>query len=283
MRVRNVRIKSWADLLALEPQWSSDIFRGQSDASWPLESSLARAVRKGWSMGRQDEKDEVYAEYWSVSKFQRRAHYYLQHLPPVADYVAWLSVMQHHGAPTRLVDFTRSLYVALYFAIIDAEAEAAVWMLDEAWLMDCGCEFARKRGIETPDECLRDTRLENIYKAANSVLTDERAGIMRHDQAIESCVLLCDPVFEIPRLSLQQGRFLMQTSLYESFLENLLATGALAREKTWRKPPVTRILIPRSLRSEFLRHLEVMNISAETLFPGIDGFARSLIQKEMMN
>jgi hypothetical protein len=47
----------------------------------------------------------------------------------------WYFLMQHCGAPTRLLDWTEGALLALYFAIRDARrVDAAVWVLDPWWL-----------------------------------------------------------------------------------------------------------------------------------------------------
>ncbi len=101
--------------------WS---FRGQGRASWGLKTSLERAVR---GLSAADD-----AEEYSLRCFKRYAHHYVSNLPSDDDMPEWLALMQHFGAPTRLLDFTRSPYVALYFALkdlVDGD-ECAVWAVN---------------------------------------------------------------------------------------------------------------------------------------------------------
>src|SRR5216684_3693164 len=59
-----------------------------------------------------------------------QAHLFLAHVPDDADSFHWLALMQHHGAPTRLLDFTWSPYVAAFFALERATSDAAIWAIN---------------------------------------------------------------------------------------------------------------------------------------------------------
>ena len=54
----------------------------------------------------------VKEEYWGSQEkrilriFQRKGHLFLTHIPDRLDIFQWLALMQHYGAPTRLLDFT---------------------------------------------------------------------------------------------------------------------------------------------------------------------------------
>jgi hypothetical protein len=99
-------VNTWGDFEAAVR--SSDLrgwaYRGQGSADWPVESSLSRHLRtysihpKAWAI----------QERRILSLFKRKAHLFLDHIPAESDYFHWLGLMQHHGAPTRLIDFTWS-------------------------------------------------------------------------------------------------------------------------------------------------------------------------------
>jgi hypothetical protein len=79
-------------------------FRGQANASWPLEPGLFR----------QEQVNLRYVENGLFHHFQLVAPEYHQNHRNAFD---WLCLMQHYGLPTRLIDWTENLLTAVYFAV----------------------------------------------------------------------------------------------------------------------------------------------------------------------
>jgi hypothetical protein len=96
-------------------------FRGQRDASWPLSTSLERAVASSIPVD--------LAEKTLLRRFEPGAYPYLT--PPLipSERMGWLTLMQHYGAPTRLLDWTLSPYVAAFFALEHYSTDCTVWAL----------------------------------------------------------------------------------------------------------------------------------------------------------
>ncbi len=99
-------------------------FRGHRSAIWDVQPSVWRPEFKG------KERD-------LTNRFRSRAGTRHQALPAYEDSATWLSLMQHYGLPTRLLDWTRSPLIAAYFAleryIYEKKAtrqDAAIWILE---------------------------------------------------------------------------------------------------------------------------------------------------------
>lgn len=115
--------REWADAF-LPARWC---FRGHADSAWGLRPTLERLIR-GNHTGRGVNPVEV--ESILMRKFRRQVRHFLAETPPDDDLVGWFALMQHHGAPTRLLDFTLSPYVALFFAMLGSMPNtgcASVW------------------------------------------------------------------------------------------------------------------------------------------------------------
>ena len=103
----------WDDFLRKVGALPRSVFyRGQSDDEQPLNSSFDRAVEVSQPLVR----DRWLYETALLREFRRRAHHYVPDAPAHDDLLEWLALMRHWGAPTRLVDFTYSHYIAAYFA-----------------------------------------------------------------------------------------------------------------------------------------------------------------------
>jgi len=127
---RVFRLTSWDAFLKLviHPPYSNWAFRGERDERWPLYSSLSRYLQNF----------HVHPDAWPEQEarilriFKRKAHHFLERPPDWKDDFQWLALMQHHGAPTRLIDFTWSPYVAAFFALERTVDDGVVWAMNPA-------------------------------------------------------------------------------------------------------------------------------------------------------
>jgi hypothetical protein len=254
------QISSWDALYVAYTAFGKDvrrwIFRGQKLAKWGLETSLERTVRR---FGHPSTLTPT-IEDGVIRRFQRQTHHYTVDVPKKDSLLEWLSLMQHHGAPTRLQDWTYSFFVACFFAIEDTEEDAAIWALD--------------RTVTDP------AVLQSVPSGARSCIDetgyiDTRAcfaEIFKRNPAVPM-VSPVNPFRVNQRLVIQQGIFLCPGDVASSFEENLAAVLPRPPHQSLRK-----LVIDGSaqVRTELLWQLQRMNMNRATLFPGLDGFAASL-------
>jgi len=122
----NKRIASISDLItelkaAVDPNRGPAWFRGHANAMWKLQPHYDRLT-------------SPMKEMELVNKFRQNANLLLTHAPHTPYDFGWMFLMQHYGVPTRLLDWTESPLVALYFAVEDRnpahyKKDAAVWIL----------------------------------------------------------------------------------------------------------------------------------------------------------
>ena len=96
-------------------------YRGHRDASW----TLTPTVKRGYT---EDERNLTH-------RFRSRAGIRHGQIPAYGDLASWLALMQHYGLPTKLLDWSRSPMVALFFALENAwrykdHIDACIWILE---------------------------------------------------------------------------------------------------------------------------------------------------------
>jgi len=107
-------------------------YRGHGNDTWRLESTLLRAMKK--QKGFHDlESFKKSKALWNLEKriLEKFRAYAIPHINslPQND-LAWLALGQHHGLPTRLIDWTENPLVALFFALNQSsQTNSVVWAI----------------------------------------------------------------------------------------------------------------------------------------------------------
>jgi hypothetical protein len=254
-----------------EHRWA---FRGQASADWKLEPSIERLQRAYFNTFK------IEAEGYVRRAFKRRAHHYMQYLPGDREELEWMALMRHHGAPTRLLDWTRSPYVAAFFAIAEASegVESAIWAIDIEAVKNEAIHMLNQSGVIAEPE-------KGNFSFSDPQVFDQ---VFLHETS-PAIVAPVQPLRTNERATSQQGLFLCPNPSiwgFEFALKQLLKsdrdrTEAWCREHEPEEEPIKaarlfKLCIAPQARRELLRELYRMNINYATLFPGLDGFARSL-------
>jgi hypothetical protein len=248
---------SWERLVELENEFGTKgrwAFRGHRDEGWELESTLERAIRRF----NVSDRSQIQIEAGLIRQFSRRAHHHMPDPPAQREWVEWLALMQHHGAPTRLLDFTYSFYVALFFALeeMDREGKSALWAIDIDWTDERLQGILENDVYETFTNTDRNARNETVF---GSLLGNQKR-----------MAFFINPYRLNQRLSIQQGVFLCPGDISHTIVENLDALG----DAGWGIQKI-KIELSRSEYQKCIRKLIRMNMTRATLFPGLDGFAMS--------
>jgi hypothetical protein len=259
------KIRTLAQLAAVHagirdsfPKDTRLIFRGAA-AGHELKTSLERACEDlDGNLAQASAREE------SIEReFQRRYHHYVSDVPERSHGLEWLAAMQHYGAPTRLLDWTYSIYIAAYFAAESAnrgKKDAVIWMMSGTWATAASNALFRKHH-GTPLSAIRSR--------------DDEKGFMGNLRDIRAkpvaCVVPASPYRLNERLTIQKGTFMLAGDVTQSFVQNLRAMAGWDDGKN-----LAKYVVPKSLVTGFLEELYHMGITRAVLFPGLDGFAASL-------
>ena len=167
----------------------------------------------------------------------------------------WLALAQHHGLPTRLLDWTFSPFVALHFATSDSKkinCDGAVWLVNFKEIHNA-----------LPEKFKDAIKKEGSYVFTVKLLSETAANIEEFDKMGNPFALF----FEPPSLD---ERIVNQSALH-SIISNptMRFDQLLENHPDWYK----KIIIPKQLKPEIRDKLDQANITERVLFPGLDGLS----------
>jgi hypothetical protein len=218
-------------------------FRGQCDRRQALTTSLMRMGGQFWRV-----------EAAMLRAFRKYARY---ELPSYESLWDWLAVAQHHGLPTRLLDWTYSPFVAMHFASLgDPGVDGLIWCVDY--------------GITN----------RHLPRPLQSALREEEADVFTGE--------MLDRVVEglgsLDRLSKREFIAFFEPPSLDSRIVNQFALFSLMSSPRGRIDDLLaaipnaarKLIVPAGLKREVRDLLDQGNINERVLFPGLDGLSQYL-------
>ena len=259
--IEEVRIGSLGELLDLVTPDQTDpvsgrirdtsVFRGSGSAAWPLYTSLDRLG------GTHPPHTKAHLEEHILRNFIRYSRPFLR-TPPVNDWEL-LVAAQHHGVPTRLLDWSYSPLIAAHFATLAGPADTGkvVWRLN--W------RHVHER-FDLPPVALLVQDLDAMLHARG---IRSLGALMQGTPPPESrFVCMLDPPALDDRIIAQAATFTICTDRTQPLDETLRDAGLACA--------LTRYLIPKE-RVNFVRdQLDLCALDERKLFPDLDGVAAQI-------
>lgn len=239
------------------PRW----YRGQADVAWPLVPSIYRPFGKLKNKAERSKAARIERDVYR--DFCRGAVAFASTQRTGAPDWNTLFLAQHHGCPTRLLDWSLNVNVAAFFAAAELPAQdGAIWCLhaDRAAEPTLRCRQSPSGGYGV------DSLSAEIGQPS---FMHRRTG--DRTKKFTSFVALLDPPVATPRINAQNGRFTIHVSPNDTDVEQDHGECLQAQRGI---SVLARYTIPASTKARLVADLSRVGVHHRALFPDLDGLGR---------
>ena len=256
--MQEIVIHSWDDLqrAVFDDLWDDKVmryrdncvYRGVADRKWDLVPSLNRVCAHDLTL-----ESHVFRQF--------RKYGYAD-LAEYSGFWSLLPVAQHHGLPTRLLDWTYSPMVAAHFATEDTEfydRDGVIWQLDLKVFKAHLPELLQMKLRESDSNIFTIGMLEKLIPNFEWMKT----------LSDEPYALFFEPSSMIDRIVNQYALFSVMSDssvLLSDWIEEKGIAGK-------------RIIIPKEVKLEIRDKLDYINISERMIYPGLDGVCKWITRR----
>ena len=317
--VLQVDFSSWKQFLTILPKlhYGEWLFRGQKSEKWKLRSGLDREReerkrnRRNWDHAFRAKPQDGHAKIMTETSFvsaslslpnthaEERAaiEYYIRYSPTAFDgnlkNIQALSEMQHYGAKTRLLDFTESIFIALFFAFEARTSpdKRTVYAINRAKLFDTCSSFLPQPNSQNQTNESFEMGSDWQAKLEDAALRYAEENIAESEDLMQGII----PIFlrgSNKRLAAQNGCFLMPLS-FDAFDDNMASTFSTTPDELaepskrlngqkailkydFSSVSIIKFVFAHRMEDEAWGFLDHANINPRTIFPDLIGLAKSV-------
>lgn len=240
-----VEINDWETLKRtlndLDPNY---IFRGQTKAKWDIKTTIERKSEKHLSL----------AERKMFTEFKKNIYNYdLRRIPESK--LEILLFLQYFGAPTRLIDFSESFYIASFFALNEEyDGKSSIYAMNSTSLYSRLISFDDEKFSYLVDENLE----EEDFPIPNFSDHEMFEEIILGGKNVKF-VAAIRPMLHHERSNPQSSIHIAIGAINESFLTNIDNLLKNSVDDPYPQKPFVKYLIPNEIRKEALYGYSVQN------------------------
>lgn len=221
-----------------QPIW----FRGQENSRWHLIPSIQRG-------------NLIQKENYITNDFYIYVNQIEDNMPNKTNYAAWMSLMQHYGLPTRILDWSSSPLIACYFALEKnrgLQEDACIWVLIPR-------KVNKQEGF---GNCVYPI---DAYTVQQMLTPAYKSNVELESKFVDK-IIACHSVEKNLRMYSQQASFTVHNS--KKMLEDICDSDTLYK-----------FIIPYSYKQELYEAVDILGISTSFIYPDMEHVSRDIIKK----